>query len=98
MTKNSDLFARIEREIDQLELRISQLGIDDENFSDWFDSHLFSQDASNPSDYINELRRQLANLRYAATASRSEWLSEHLAHQLSALHQAVRWFEQRTTR
>lgn len=98
MTTNSDLFARIEREITQLEQRINQLNINEENFSDWFDSQLFSQDASHPNDYIHELRRQLTSLRNATTTSRSEWLSEHLAYQLSAMHQAVRWFEQRAPR
>lgn len=96
MAINSDLYQRIHTEILSLEQRIERLAINEESFSDWFDSQLFSQDASVPSDYIAELRRQLNSLNSATTSARSQWLSEHLAHQLSALHQAVRWFEQKS--
>lgn len=98
MAMNPDLYHRINLEIENLEQRINRLAINEESFSDWFDSQLFSQDANAPSDYIAELRRQLKSLNSATTAARSQWLSEHLAHQLSALHQAVRWFEQKNER
>lgn len=92
------LIARIEAEIERLEARIKGLAINEENFSDWFDNQLFSQDATQPHDYVAEVRRQLSSLQVATTAERSQWLSEHLAHQLSALNQAVHWFEKNQPR
>lgn len=86
---------RLDAEINALEQRIKRLNINEEQFSDWFDSQLFSQDATTPSDYIRELRQHLRSLASATTTARSQWLSERVAHQLSALHQAVRWYEQR---
>ncbi|RWU12692.1 hypothetical protein EGC76_00225 [Pseudidiomarina gelatinasegens] len=95
MTLNPTLKERIEAEINALEQRIKRLNINEEQFSDWFDSQLFSQDATTPADYISELRQHLRSLTNPTTTARSQWLSERVAHQLSALHQAVRWHEQR---
>ena len=95
MALSSTLQHRLDQEIDALEQRILKLQIDEENFSDWFDAQLFNQEAANPIDYVKELRANLAALNQATQASRSQWLSERIAHQLSALHQATRWFEQR---
>ncbi|WP_417665485.1 primosomal replication protein PriC [Pseudidiomarina sp.] len=95
MTLNPTLKERIEAEINALEQRIKRLNINEEQFSDWFDSQLFSQDATTPADYIRELRQHLRSLTSPTTTARSQWLSERVAHQLSALHQAVRWHEQR---
>ncbi|RUO61465.1 hypothetical protein CWI76_04195 [Pseudidiomarina marina] len=88
------LRSRLEQEIDTLEQRITRLNIHEDNFTDWFDAQLFSQDANQPLDYIRELRQNLFSLINATTTSRSQWLSERIAHQLGALHQAVRWAEQ----
>lgn len=95
MPLNPILHDRVEQEIAQLERRIHALDIQEEDFADWFDSQLFNQDATCPADYVRELRSQLRSLNSATTAARSEWLSERIAHQLNALHQAVRWYEQR---
>jgi len=92
---SDQLRQRLEKEIEALERRISQLNISEENFSDWFDAQLFSQDANEPQAYIKEVKQNLSSLVNATTTSRSQWLSERLAHQLSALHQALRWMEQR---
>jgi primosomal protein N'' len=90
---NHQLQNRLEHEINALEQRIKQLNISEENFSDWFDAQLFNAEASQPLDYVHELRQTLVSLTKATTTSRSQWLSERLAHQLGALHQALRWFE-----
>jgi len=95
MALTPTLYQRIEHEITRLEQRIQALGIREEDFAEWFDSQLFNQDASSPLDYVHELRSQLHSLQGVSTAARSEWLSERIAHQLNALHQAVRWYEQR---
>jgi len=95
MALNIALQQRLEDEINSLAQRIERLHITEEQFSDWFDSQLFNQDASQPTDYIRELRQHLRSLNQATTPERSLWLSERVAHQLSALHQALRWFEQR---
>lgn len=92
---NHQLQSRLEREIDALEDRIKQLNISEENFADWFDAQLFNPDANQPLDYVNELRQNLTSLSRATTTSRSQWLSERVAHQLSALHQALRWLERK---
>lgn len=84
---------RLIKEIDALDERIRQLQIDEENFADWFDAQLFNQEASSPTDYVQELRDNLAALNRTTQSSRSQWLAQRIADQLGALHQATRWFE-----
>lgn len=83
---------RLTQQIERLEHQLQQLNINADAFAGWFDPQLFNQDVDHPHDYIHELRRNLRRLEQATTSQRSQWLSEHLAHQLRSLHQAITWY------
>lgn len=94
---NQLLYSKLAQQIDRLELQLRELQIDAEAFGGWFDPQLFNQDVDHPLDYVQELRRGLTQLQQTTTSNRSHWLSERIAHQLAALHQAIAWYKQQQT-
>lgn len=89
---DNQLNQRVLAQLQQMQQEIEQLNIQEDEFSDWFDSQLFRADALTPLCYVNEIRSNLHALQQPCSASRQQWLAQRIGDQMNALYQGIRWF------
>lgn len=90
-----ELLTKIEHQLNSYAAAIDRLNMSEENFEDWFDAQLFNPNAAHPSAYVGEMRGILRRLQQTHDPIVQEQLSERLAQQLSALDQALRYYQAR---
>ncbi|KFZ31594.1 hypothetical protein IDSA_02505 [Pseudidiomarina salinarum] len=89
---DDQLRQRLLAQLQQMQQQIEQLNIQEDEFSDWFDSKLFRADAVTPLCYVREIRSNLMALQQPCSVSRQQWLAQRIGDQMNALYQGIRWF------
>ncbi|MGV2841774.1 primosomal replication protein PriC [Vibrio cyclitrophicus] len=91
-----DAIAQLRQQLDTMRRKIQRLGINEEQFQDWFDQQLFKVTHSQPEDYINEVEATLRQLERTSNAENQRWLAQRIELQMLALQRALRCFDRKS--